>query len=1154
MAIDSPRIQALLAYLLLHRGAPVSRQQLAYLFWPDSSDQQARTNLRQLLHRLRRELPEADRCLHIAGASLQWQSDAPVRLDVADFEAALAAASEATGAGVSDRALATLQEAVNLYHGDLLPDCYDEWVLAERERLRQHYVAALSQLTSLLESIEKYDQAITYARRLLAQDDLQEKGYRQLMRLYALAGNRAAALRVYHNCATVLERELGVAPGPETRQMYETLLAASAPARPVGGEPPALVVSSALVGRQQEWLALQQAWQAATERTHVVLLAGEAGIGKTRLAEQFVQWAARQGIATATARCYAGEGSLAYAPIAAWLRSEALRPALATLDPVWLAEITRIVPELAAGRRELAPQEVAGESWEQGRFFEALANPFVAFGRPLVLCIDDLQWADRATIDWLAYYISSQSLPRHLIVGTVRQEEVVEGHPLSWLRWHLMAAGQVTELEVGPLGREETIELATKTAGRPLEDGLAARVVRETEGNPLFVIEGVRMALASAGRNVTGTFLPPRVRAVVEARLDQLSPPARDVAETAAALQSHFTYELLAAASAHSEVKLVSALDELWHRRIVREVDEDAYDFSHAKIREVAYARLSPPRRQMLHRQLALALEKAHAADPGPASGQIAEQFLRAGERRRALDYWIRAAEQAAGLYAYSEAERHYAQAITLASEQPAFHPRLVELYARRGRMLEHAGRLEEAIDLYERLQKLAESRADKATAGLALARLVSSYIKPTAVHNLHAAEPLIAQGLALARAIGDVALEADLLWSQMIRETHYGNTQEARRIGERCLTLVRQHGLKRQLGYVLHDLSMNLRSAGASEQADIYASEAQDLFRQSGNLPMLADSLNQTGWAHLARLEFPAAGAFLAEAHEISRTIHNDWNLAYALWLQGMIAAAEGDWGRALASWHESSQRGQEVGFLMSFTSVPLQLGGLLRQLGDITGARAVHDEAYAASQELAPFMTAAVERELARDAIASGNLEEGQEWLNRARARPVLGDIASAYFLSSMALAETEMALLAGGWSGAAKSVARSLAEAKRRGFRWHEVSLLLAQACCNAALGRPVEAAETLFGILSRAEATAMLPLQWQSRMLLSQLLQQDGDEEAAAREWQAAAAALAGQLAGSLVDEDQRHQFLTRPAVRALQANPAGEMIWPSPLYS
>jgi DNA-binding SARP family transcriptional activator len=196
--LGSPRLQSLLAFLLLHRDVPQPRQHLAFTFWPDSTEAQALGNLRSSILRLRRALPDVDRFLQIDAQSVRWQPDAPFTFDVADLEAALAQAGEATQVGDLAAAREAMDTAVDLYQGDLLPSCYDDWILPHRDRIRQALLEALEDLIPHLEQGRAYRQAITYAQHLLRLDPLHEATYRSLMCLHALNGDRAGALRAYH--------------------------------------------------------------------------------------------------------------------------------------------------------------------------------------------------------------------------------------------------------------------------------------------------------------------------------------------------------------------------------------------------------------------------------------------------------------------------------------------------------------------------------------------------------------------------------------------------------------------------------------------------------------------------------------------------------------------------------------------------------------------------------------------------------------------------------------------------------------------------------------------------------------------------------------------------------------------------------------------
>jgi tetratricopeptide (TPR) repeat protein len=561
-----------------------------------------------------------------------------------------------------------LQEAVELYAGDLFEGGYEEWLLEEREWLRQRYLEALERLATLLEARGENARAILYAERLLRHDPLREETYRRLMRLHDACGDRARALRVYHACAAALERELGVEPSAPTREAYEALLpqepeptAAERQAGRVGGPP--------LVGRTSEWARLTTLWRTSEKgRAQLVLLSGEPGIGKTRLIEEFRSWCAHRGAVTAEARSYAAEGALAYGPVVAWLRSEAFKARLKRLDRARLTELARLLPELLSEVPDLAAPEPLPEDDQRQRLFDAIARAIFAPGVPILLVADDLQWYDRETLQFLHYLLRVAPKARLLVAATARREEMDRQHPVNELLAGLQALESFAEIELGRLTREETAVLAEQFAGRPLEVPDADRLYGETEGNPLFAVEALRAGWKS-GDTERG-WMSPKVQAVIESRLAQLSEPARDLAGVAATIGREFTSDVLAQVSEADGDTLVRGLDELWRRRIVREQGADAYDFSHDKIREVTYLALSPARRRRHHLRIAQALERIYAPDPGPVSGQLAAHYEHAGAADEAVTWYGRAAE-AAQLHANIEAIRLFERALDLLHTLP---------------------------------------------------------------------------------------------------------------------------------------------------------------------------------------------------------------------------------------------------------------------------------------------------------------------------------------------------------------------------------------------------------------------------------------------------------------------------------------------------
>ncbi len=225
-SINSQRLQCLLAYLLLHRDAPVARQRLAFLFWPDSTEAQARSNLRNLLHALGQALPNnGEHFIETDGQTVQWRAGTSYTLDVDTLLAALDSAQTPQD----------LQQALALYRGPLLPSCYDDWIVPERERLEQHVADVVQRFIDRCEKEGAYRDAIAFAQQIVRRDPLREDLYRQIMRLYALSGDRAGIARTYKECREVLKRELDVEPSRQTVQTYEKCKQFEAARRPRAG-------------------------------------------------------------------------------------------------------------------------------------------------------------------------------------------------------------------------------------------------------------------------------------------------------------------------------------------------------------------------------------------------------------------------------------------------------------------------------------------------------------------------------------------------------------------------------------------------------------------------------------------------------------------------------------------------------------------------------------------------------------------------------------------------------------------------------------------------------------------------------------------------------------------------------------------------------
>jgi DNA-binding SARP family transcriptional activator/tetratricopeptide (TPR) repeat protein len=665
--VRSSRAVALVAFLAVRAGSPQSRQRIAGLLWPNSTDAQALTNLRRELHHLRQVLGD-EASLAVTPRDLCWRDTKTCRVDVRVFDAERKAAMAAAAAGDDDGIVMHAAAAIAAYRGELLPGVYEDWLLDARAQLERQCVELCDLVCAARARTGDLAGAVQAARRRVQLQPLEEVGYRALMELQADLGDRAGAVSTYHHCASVLERELGVAPDPATRKVFQRLMAQAHPAarspaaNPRAGRPG--LAAAPLVGRSAELSALHGVWRAAMAGCRgLALVRGGAGVGKTRLVAEVAEMARLQGAVVATARCFGAAGRLALAPVADWLRNDAVQSAAATLDPAWRAEVARLLP--TGGRS--AGSRATTDAWQRHRFFEGLARALIAVRRPLLLVLDNVQWCDQETMAFITLCLGLADGAQLLVAATVREEDLGENRELAGWIVRMRATGLLTEISLSPLEAADTARLAEEISGQRLPEAGTGLLHAATGGFPLYIIEAVRGTTDPGGTPVPAGDLA----AVLRKRLDQGTAAAREVAGLAAAAGTNFTLDLLTEASDLDADAVVAAVDELWRRRIVREF-RDGYDFSHDLLRETAYAGVSPPRRWLLHRRIAQGLELLHAEDTDSVAVQLAEQYERAARPERAVAYYQRAADVAAGRFAYAEEIRLHERALSLVAAMPA--------------------------------------------------------------------------------------------------------------------------------------------------------------------------------------------------------------------------------------------------------------------------------------------------------------------------------------------------------------------------------------------------------------------------------------------------------------------------------------------------
>ncbi|HUW12110.1 MAG TPA: AAA family ATPase, partial [Anaerolineae bacterium] len=693
-----------MAYLALHRQAPQSRERLAELFWGDRPERRARRSLATALWHIRRCLPNEAFLLSDV-KSAQFDPEADLWLDVAEFESL-----------VARRDVLSLQSAVALYRGDFLDGFYDDWVLNERYRLETLFSEALALLMTDLEVQGDEDGALVIALRLLQHDPLREDAHRLAMRVLCRLGQRNAALEQYRRCQEVVRQELGAEPMPETTELHQAILdgrfEAGAPmevsipkgaavqrALTAGQNPLDSIVHGTLVGREAEMAFLgARCEEARTGHGGLVIVSGEAGVGKTRLLEELADQLRWRGVRVLWGRCYEFERLMPYQPVAEALQTivqDMAAPELKALPSWVLCELVHLVPELSEKLPEIRAYVETPPDEERMHLFEGVARflASVSTESVLLLVLDDLHWATDSTLQMVHHMARNLAQRRVLIICTLRPEEIGGDHPLDALQQQLVREGLVRLLNLGGLSAKGVEAMVSEMSGRgDAVAPLARRLYEETDGNPFFLMEIIK-ALFEAGlvSLVHGAWngdfagitqgelpLPAGLSEAIEARVRHLDDNSQQALCVAAVLGREFDFDLLRAAWKKDDEDTLEALDVLLRRRFVDEgsgVLGRDYAFHHHKIRDVIYAGIPLRRRQHLHARAGQALETTYGSNLETVAGELAFHFLQGRQvdetlAARAVRYLLLAGDQARLAYANHEAIEYYRQALALQKEQ----------------------------------------------------------------------------------------------------------------------------------------------------------------------------------------------------------------------------------------------------------------------------------------------------------------------------------------------------------------------------------------------------------------------------------------------------------------------------------------------------
>lgn len=700
LRVDTRKATALLIYLA-ERGEPQRRERLATIFWPESDTSHSKAALRRTLSALRKAVGgdwvSADR--DTITLATPW-------LDTKEFRA-LIAGTQDHGHGSSEicsRCREPLAKAVQLYRdsflsGFTLPDSpdFDEWQYFTGQSLLGKYSDALQRLVLVFEGEQNYEQAIEYANRRLALDPLTESAHRDLMMLHARLGQRGMAMQQYRDCVRVLQEELGAPPLEETVELYEQIkageLVPTESHKKLAVEMPTFT-RLPLIGRDDELAQIQASYSQINQDTCLVVIEGEAGVGKTRLAEDFLAGSAATVL---QARCYPDESSVAYRPwidaLRASLTAPDAREKLEALPEIWISEAARLLPEIP----DLLPQvdRPSSDLRAQGedRFMNGLVQVLGSLAKgeqPGILLVDDLQWADEASLDLIAYLIRRGPEPPMFVLAAWRVESAVEEQRLrAWVS--SLPADSVRLVSLSLLSEQEVGELAATLKS----EASAEMLYKETEGLPLFLAEYLAALEAGTIEAQEGQWsLPTQVQEILRSRLASVAGASQQLLGAAAVIGRSFEFEILRAVSGRSPEEIVSGLEALIGAGLVREYHEQqpllgpSYDFKHNRFRELVVAETTQARQRLLHARAAEALlHMRGSTSPGATASRIARHFELAGTEDRAAEHYFEAGNHARNLYANGEALSHYQSALALGHGEPGLlHEAIADLQTLEGK------------------------------------------------------------------------------------------------------------------------------------------------------------------------------------------------------------------------------------------------------------------------------------------------------------------------------------------------------------------------------------------------------------------------------------------------------------------------------------
>jgi DNA-binding SARP family transcriptional activator len=1036
-AVGSRKARLLLALLAVSRGRVVPTDRIVDVLWTGQRPRRPEREVATLVSRLRAALGAEVVLGTPAGYRL---GDAPaVRVDLDEAAMLLGECRSRLARGEAAVAAAAGQRACGLLGGGpALADVPDaDWVVDLRAEHTAQLRAARHATAEALLRAGDVAGAVETAQAAVRVDRLDEPAHRLLMAAHQAGGELARALAVFERLRTALVEELGVDPAPETRAVHRALLtetsltgtarAATFPAATFPAAPAPASTGPALAGRTTEMRRLTAVWATATTgRPALLLVAGEGGIGKTRLAAELALTVEATGGRVLTARCYTGERSLFLQPLV-----DALDSALAALPTARLrtlvgtraAALTGLWPDLAD---ELGtPVEHGTPELQVRRSFEAVTTVLrgLATDRPTLLLLDDLHQAGLATVELLHYLARHAAPARLLVLATLRTGEGADALDVL--------ADVAHRLDVGPLPDQAVTRMAEEAG----QGELAATILRRTRGHPLFVVETLRGLAAGE----TGP--PETLQAAVLARLRRVGRDAEDVLRAGAVLGASVDPAVVAGMLDLPEHAVARCCAEATGAGLLAVAERD-YEFTNDLVQEILYATTPAPVRRAHHRR---------AADLSTAQPEVVGRHAAAaGDGVRAARAFLLAGEQALARFATADAEELLSRALD-AAERARAAELLCRALLARGRARHFRGADRAAVGDFRAGLATAREAGDRRYEVRALRELGGH--GPTAIGApVRELSGHLEQGLRIALSLGDREAEADLLARLAILQGSRLRFTEAVGLGRRAVAAGRAARSDRALALGLDGLKTAHAYLGEVAPLTTVIDELEPLLRRLGDLERLQWTVFESAVPAFAAARWDEAERRMTQAVEVSRRGgfggHEPWFVAHLGWL----ARLRGRFDLALAHGRAASAQARRFSLAWFGPTADALLAGTMLDCGDARGAAAV---LRAALDAAGPDGSEAYRlRCLAPLAEATGDpavLAEAERLLGGIETPP-----GSAFLLGADAYLCVARARLRSGDPGRARAVLAPLLAAARR-LEWIPVLVTAGHVDARAAAAR-------------------------------------------------------------------------------------------------